>query len=269
MGDERGQQRERIQDISGPLQERLVNQGTEFQNRYSGAADMNTQNYMDLFRGFQDFQKTGGFTPEGLSAIRSRAIAPSRAIYENAMRNINRQTSLQGGYNPGKTAALSRLQRDTGQAMSDSSVNAEALIADMVQRGRLGGLQGATNLYGTTPGLTNMFGNQLLQNMGQQTNLGTSLIDDYFNAAQLPGKWGSTFGRIGDVLGLASRFINPLGGSIPGGGAPGGGGGSPDGLPYSYPFNSSQEGVIEGGENINDILDRLGQGGDTRPPGRK
>lgn len=211
MGDERGQQRERIGNIYNPLNTRLVDQGTDFTNRYTNSADMNTQNYVDLFKGFQDFQKTGGYTPEGLGAIRSRAIAPSRALYQNAMRNINRQTALQGGYNPGKTAALSRLQRDTGQAMSDASTNAEALIADMVQKGKLAGLSGATQLYGTSPGLTRTFGDMVLQNMGQQIGLGTSQIDDYFNAANLPGKWDSTFGRIGDVIDLGHDILYPQG----------------------------------------------------------
>lgn len=94
------------------------------------------------FSGFQDFAKTGGFSADDLANIRARAVSPVRATYANAQQNVNRQRSLQGGYSPGFGVLQARMAREQGQATSDAATNAEAGIAEMVQRGKLSGLQG-------------------------------------------------------------------------------------------------------------------------------
>lgn len=94
------------------------------------------------FGGFQDFAKSGGFSAADLANIRARAVSPVRAAYENANREVNRQKSLQGGYSPGMGVLQARMQRQMGQGASDASTNAEAAIAEMVQKGKLAGLQG-------------------------------------------------------------------------------------------------------------------------------
>lgn len=94
------------------------------------------------FGGFQDFAKTGGFSASDLANIRARAVSPVRAAYQNAQQNVNRQRSLQGGYSPGFGVLQARMQRQQGQGVSDAATNAEAGIAEMVQQGKLAGLQG-------------------------------------------------------------------------------------------------------------------------------
>jgi len=146
--------------------------------------------------GYDEFSKTGGFSPENIQDIRARAIAPTRAVYQNAQSNIDRQRALQGGYSPNYTAATAKLTRGMSDAASDANVNANASIAEMIQRGKLAGLggeqQGAgmglnaalqaasinssagsaargqnlaalnaqQGMYEATPGLANMYGNQ-------------------------------------------------------------------------------------------------------------
>jgi hypothetical protein len=94
------------------------------------------------FSGFQDFAKTGGFSAADLANIRARAVSPVRAVYANAQQNVNRQRSLQGGYSPGFGVLQARMARQQGQGISDAATNAEAGIAEMVQQGKLAGLQG-------------------------------------------------------------------------------------------------------------------------------
>lgn len=94
------------------------------------------------FSGFQDFAKTGGFSSADLANIRARAVSPVRAVYERAQQNVNRQRSLQGGYAPGFGVLQARMARQQGQGISDAATNAEASIAEMVQQGKLSGLQG-------------------------------------------------------------------------------------------------------------------------------
>lgn len=94
------------------------------------------------FAGFQDFAKSGGFSAADLANIRARAVSPVRAVYANAQREVNRQRSLQGGYSPGFGVLQARMARQQGQGISDAATNAEASIAEMVQQGKLAGLQG-------------------------------------------------------------------------------------------------------------------------------
>lgn len=104
------------------------------------------------FAGFQQFAQTGGFSPEDLSNIRARALSPMRAVYANAQRNVNRQRALQGGYSPGFGVLQSRMAREQSQGVSDAATNAEASIAEMVQKGKLAGLQGMAGTEGSGGG---------------------------------------------------------------------------------------------------------------------
>jgi len=197
-----------------------------FRNLYNQGAQQNMQHYGELMGGFKNFQDTGGYSPGDLSNIRSRAVSPIRAAYANASRDVNRQKSLQGGYSPGQGVLKARMAREQGQSMSDASTGAEAAIAQMVNQGKQFGLQGATGLYGTTPGLTSMFGNQVLNAMNQRLGINQDAINAEFQAQQLPGRWEGTLGRIGDVARLGGQIAAPwlTGGAsnlIPSGRVPG------------------------------------------------
>lgn len=199
------------------LRTRTVEQAyPQFWNSYVDATNRQVGDYNRMMGGYDQFAKTGGFTPQGIAAIRSRSTAPIRGIYQNAQRNLARNRTLQGGYSPGYQASLSRLQRDTGQQMSDVTTNAEANIAQMVQQGKLAGLAGGSQLYGTQPGQVQTFGNQLLTNMGQQVDienlqgrLGLGTMDAQIRAGQLPGRWEHAMGRIGDIANIGKAVINP------------------------------------------------------------
>ena len=280
------------------------------------------------YKGFQEFSNTGGYTPQNLADMRARGVAPLRAAYANAARNVGQQRSLQGGYSPNAIAAQIKMAREQGQGMADAAQNVEAGIAQGVQQGRLSGLQGmgnieqarqnaqmqadlfnaeqsnlgqkfdigneldvskfnagegnqvgmfnagqgnqvgqfnadlglkgqiynadaytqaqarnnaaaeaagarnaamsaqnvqdrlaalsgARSMYGTTPGMAGMFGDQALSAVGQGGTFGMNMIGAQQNAANVPGQYEQTAGRVGDMMNLfgrgtdmASQFLN-------------------------------------------------------------
>lgn len=192
-----------------------------FRGYYQDAVPRQVGDYEDIMSGYKNFAETGGFSPQDTSNIRARAIAPTRAVYANAQRELGRSRALQGDYSPGYATAQARLSRDLSSGLSDANTNAEAAIAQMVQQGKLAGLSGATGLYGTTPGQAATFGNQLLSSTGQlisgignEQNLALGLIDSYQRAAGLPGKWEGTVGRIGNVAGAVYPWLEPTTSSV-------------------------------------------------------
>lgn len=230
-GDKKGEQRkviqregQRAQGLGEELRGGVLNPQLDmFRNYYQDAANKASSDYATQMGQYQDFAKTGGFAPTDLANIRARALSPTRAVYANAQRNVNRQRALQGGYSPGFGVLQARMAREQGQGLSDAATNTEAAIAQMVQQGKLAGMQGGTSLYGTTPGMANMFGNQVLGATGQlqrgyenEMGLGMDIVNANQNAQQLPGKWEGTLGRIGDIANIATGVASiPWGGGTP------------------------------------------------------
>lgn len=206
-------------------------------NVIQGEAYQRPEDLAGLIKNLQGFSETGGYSGQDISNLRERGISPIRSAYANASRNVNRQSSLQGGYSPNKGALQAKLAREQGGLTADAMTNVNARIAEMVQSGKLSGfnalsplltrenelrtgvderntamqnevaaynaaetsrinqlnaqmgmnaqqfnanqgnandnvelsaLSGMSNLYGTTPALTNTFGNQVLQNNQQR-----------------------------------------------------------------------------------------------------
>jgi len=209
---------------------------------YSRPSEMN-----EAFGGYRDFMKTGGFTPQGLQEIRARGISPTRAVYQNAQSNIDRQRALQGGYSPNYTAAQAKMSRDLASGISDANINANAGIAQMVQQGRLAGTQGmgglsaqdaalalqgqqqanqmrlgalggASNLYGTTPGMISTFGNQLnnanqnwLQGQQLQNQLGLGMMNAQIGRAGVPSTAQNVLGNIKTGSEIYKNLVMPVG----------------------------------------------------------
>jgi hypothetical protein len=169
--------------------------------------------YSNLMNQYQKWADTGGYSPEDLSNIRARGVAPIRSIYDSARQGMDRNRSLQGGYSPGYNAAMSRLAREQSQTASDASTNIEAQIAEMTNQGKRFGMGGMTSMYGATPGMANMFGNQMLQSQGQQLQaaglqnaLSLGLIGAQQGQAQIPGNWMQAMKNIAG-LGAAGQTV--------------------------------------------------------------
>lgn len=149
------------------------------------------------FAGFQDFSKSGGFSPGDLANIRARAVSPVRAAYAQAQQGVNRQSALQGGYSPGKGVLQARMAREQGSAASDAATNAEASIAEMVQQGKLSGLQGMAGTEARTSGSSSSGGG----GGGGAGNLPTALV---------PEKKKSFWQKLGTGLKKAGQIALPV-----------------------------------------------------------
>ncbi len=239
----------------------------KFRKKGYGGSDYNPQTIEagpDPFKsygGYDEFSRTGGFSEGDKQNMRERAIAPTRAVFQSNLRNINRQKALQGGYSPNATAAIAKSAREQSQAAADATVNSNADIAQMVQSGRLAGLggmsgiegqrynrdfdikkfnagqqnwadenrgadrrfgysnqedpmanrlaalQGMTGLYGTTPAMAQLFGDQVLKNQGQildaqglQGQWGQNQIGNQFQNSQIKGNFGQVMDNVNSMM---------------------------------------------------------------------
>lgn len=222
----------------------LLGMGSGLFGDFKNLAGQIRGDYSPFLGAASNMASTGGISDAEAGDIRARAISPIRAVYDNSLRNVERQRALQGGYSPGYTTAMGRFNRELGQGTSDATTNAEGMIAEMRQRGKLGGLSawgsglggqtsgmlgaygGAGNtlgtmgsLYGTQPGMANLFGSQMLQSMGQQLNasglqnqLSLGLLSNQNQIGQIPGNYQNALNNIGGTLkvgGQIGGMINP------------------------------------------------------------
>lgn len=140
----------------------------------------------------KDLSATGGISDADAANMRARGISPIRAAYATAQRNTDRQRGLQGGYAPNYGAVQAKMAREQSEQLAAGSTNVEAALAEMRQKGKLQAgtaysdaagrqdsstreaLQGMTSLYGTTPALASLYGNQALQGAQLQNNINQS-----------------------------------------------------------------------------------------------
>lgn len=177
-------------------------QANQFQGDYGKARESDDAMRNSAMSGYQNFADTGGFSPTSLAAMRSRAVSPIRANYANAERNIG-LARTRGGTSAGANTLMSRMAREQGQAGADATTNAEAGIGQLVQQGKLAGLNGMTNLYGTTPGQTGLFSRNVLENANQGlqlTGMEYGRMQDLLNTqAELTKVPGTTQQVLGNI----------------------------------------------------------------------
>lgn len=222
--------RNKIDQQGGLAQNRINNaydtvipQNQYLWNKKTEADTRAGEDYSGMMKGYQDwlgtnpygeFINNGGYSPTDVASMRARAISPTRAIYSNALNDINRQTRLNPNSASNAIAARAKVSRDMSSSISDANTNTEAALAQMINEGKrfgingeqtrqLGGRQAMTSLYGTTPGQASMFGNQVLNSTGQlldltglQNQLGLGIMGRMNEAGQLQGKNQQLFNNI-------------------------------------------------------------------------
>ena len=182
--------------------EQVVPQAQEMWNNYKTATDLGFKDYGHLMGGFENFQKTGGYSPQDISSIRARSVSPIRSIYANANREVDRGKAL-SGYSPNYNASKAKMAREQSYALSDAQTGVESNLAQMINQGKQFGLQGGVGLYGQAPGMASTFGNQALgatrnwldaQQLQNQLSLG--VMGAQTDAAKLQGKWQQGFDNV-------------------------------------------------------------------------
>ncbi len=165
----------------------------------------------DAVSNLAGLSRSGGYSDQNIQDMRARSISPIRSIYSNALREVDRNRRLQGGFSPNYNASRARMARDMSTQIGDISQNVEGDLAAKQAQGRLGiagtyanaageqsnianqigsqnvdrantasqfnaemplkGLQGMASLYGTTPANSALFGNQALQHATLQNQM--------------------------------------------------------------------------------------------------
>lgn len=107
-------------------------------------------------------------------------------------------------------AKNSAAQSNAGAANAAAAGSASNRLASSAasRADQLRALQGMTSLYGTNPGMSETFGNQLLSATGQSGTFGNNQVNATYNANQLPGKFEQTTSRIKDIGDLVGRGLN-------------------------------------------------------------
>lgn len=215
----------------------MPNTAGAYDSFYGG--NMNGGAINPAISGYSSMAGNGGFSDSDIASMKAAANAPNVGIASNANAQIQRQAALRGtGYSPNTAAAISQNNRNAAYQANNTTTNTEAQIAQLQQQGKLYGLgglastglgeqgqnlsaigQGAnteqgllgqlTSLYGTTPGLANMYGNQLLGSSGQginlaglQNQLAGININGQVAQSQVPGNFSSALGNIAGTAGL-------------------------------------------------------------------
>lgn len=115
--------------------------------------------------GYTNLSMTGGFSPEQKQSFLRRATAPVSAMFSRVKDELGRRVGLQGGYSPGFDASQSRLLRQSSQAGSEASLNANVDLNNQVRSGQLAGLGGMERIKSTA---TNEALGARGQDIGQQ-----------------------------------------------------------------------------------------------------
>jgi len=105
--------------------------------------------------GYGQIAQTGGYSGEDIANLRARGISPIRSIYANAMRNVDRQRSLQGGYSPNYAAVSAKMARELSESIASKTTDVNAQLAQMIASGRLSGLAGLAPLAAQETGFMN------------------------------------------------------------------------------------------------------------------
>lgn len=189
-------------------------QGQQFQNDYGQARQSDEAMRNSALSGYQNFADTGGYGPTAISAMRSRGLSPVRAAYSNANREMNR--NLPGNNPAGRGALISRMAREQGQLASDAATNTEANLGQMIQQGKLAGLGGINQLYGTTPGASSLFSNNVLQNANQGLNLlgmenqrMQNTLNTQLALTKAPGRTDSALSQVGQLTDIGNNIFRP------------------------------------------------------------
>lgn len=161
---------------------------------YNTAVGQQAGDYSRIMQGYQnlgsnpayqnlaDLSTTGGYSEGDKADLRARGVSPIRSVYASANRDVDRQRALQGGYSPNYNAVKAKMAREMSDTISNQTQNVNADIASRVAQNKIGlaptyanmasePLKAQQSLYGTTPALSSLFGNQALNAAQLQNNI--------------------------------------------------------------------------------------------------
>ena len=107
------------------------------------------------------------------------------------------------------TANKANVGARNAAAAGSASNNASAAAASRADQ--LNALRGMTTLYSATPGMAQLFGDQLLSSIGQSGTQAQNTITNTNNAGKSPGQFEQTTGRINSAIDTGTKIANIVG----------------------------------------------------------
>ena len=142
---------------------------------------------------FEQYQKTGGYTPEQIQDLRARANSTLPAFYDAVRQGQNRMASIQGG-NPAASAAMAaRMAREQSAGMRAQTLDTETGLSDRIRTGQQWGAEGGAQAENALQSLRT--GNMLQGTRGAADIRGGMLANIASN--RQAGSQGWTTGELG------------------------------------------------------------------------
>ncbi len=170
-------------------------------NQFKDVSYTEAPEFGKSFEQASEYAKTGGLSESEQGSLRARAISPIRSIYANMSRNMDRNRRLGGGFSPNYNASAARVAREGSEQIGQTTTNANAAIAEMVQKGRLA----MTPEMGRLATSKNDLMNQV--NLGNQSNRVKAQDNVSGNLSGMRSALDSQAGRKTDALrGMTSLY---------------------------------------------------------------
>lgn len=170
---------------------------------------------------------SGGYSPNA-GALRASMARSQGGQMADAVQNVNAQLAeaIQKGKMFGTEGMGNLSVQDLNFAQNAALANQRAgidIARENLMDPRMSAVSGMANLYGTTPGAANMFGNQAQQSInnwlnaqGQQQGIGNMAIGGQQAVAATPSNFETAFGRVGQGLQMGGQVAGAFMG-LPGG----------------------------------------------------
>jgi len=104
-------------------------------------------------------------------------------------------------------AKFNAQQQSAAQSANNSS---GAAAAGQSAENQMAALRGMTSLYGTTPGQSQLFGNQALQATQMGGNFGMGMVNATGNAGQQTGQYDQTMNRVQQGVNMGAQIAYPF-----------------------------------------------------------
>lgn len=149
--------------------------------------------FEDAIGKLKGFSENGGFSESDIANLRARSVSPIRSAYATALKELNRQKALSGGYAPNQGAVLAKFAREKSGLMADKYTDINAALADKVASNKLASLQSLAPLTAQEQQARNAFNASEVSRSQGVEQYNTGLVNDFnrynsdenFNVAKL------------------------------------------------------------------------------------
>lgn len=97
---------------------------------------------------YDEYAKTGGWSPERVSLFRNRIAGQTPGFYGSLKNELERNKNVQGGYSPGFTEQNALLARESAHGAQQAVESGELGLQDQISSGRQWGAEGMTSSEG-------------------------------------------------------------------------------------------------------------------------